>query len=287
MTPKLICGSRELDLSRPHVMGILNVTPDSFSDGGECHSGASVDLDKVLRRAEQMQRDGATILDVGGESTRPGAAPISVAEELDRVVPVVEVIASRLDIVISVDTSTPEVMLAAKHHGAGMLNDVRALTRPGALDAAKQCELPVCLMHMQGEPSSMQDNPSYEDPVADVVSYLQGRMAACLDVGISRQQLLIDPGFGFGKSLAHNLALLANLPAFQQLGVPTLVGMSRKSMIAHVLGGCDVSERLPASIALAVMAVERGSKIIRVHDVRATSDAVQMAIAVLDAVSSE
>ncbi len=272
---KLVCGQRTLDLSRPQIMGILNTTPDSFSDGGSYYGDSGLDLDLVLQRAEEMVRDGAAILDIGGESTRPGAAPVSEAEELERVVPVVEAIASRLDVVISVDTSTASVMRDSVSAGAGMLNDVRALSRPGALGAAAATGLPVCLMHMQGQPGTMQANPEYRDVVREVRAYLDERLRACEQAGIAREKILYDPGFGFGKNDEHNLALLRHLPELAPQGVPILVGLSRKSMIGRLLGR-EVDQRLAGSLALAVLSAQRGAAIIRVHDVAATADVLKL-----------
>ncbi|MBA6420122.1 dihydropteroate synthase [Pseudomonas sp. 5Ae-yellow] len=274
---RLLCGSRELDLSRPHVMGILNVTPDSFSDGGYFNR-----LDRALAHVESMLAAGATLIDVGGESTRPGAEPVSVEEELGRVLPVVEAISSRFDVVISVDTSTPEVMTASAQAGAGLINDVRALERPGALQAAAATGLPVCLMHRQGEPGSMQDAPSYASVLDEVSAYLQARVAACEMAGISRARLLLDPGFGFGKSLEHNLQLFAGMGHLRPSGLPLLVGVSRKSMIGQVLDR-PVDQRLSGSLALAALAIGAGARIIRAHDVAETMDAVRMASAVMQA----
>ncbi|MCH8542667.1 MAG: dihydropteroate synthase [Alcanivorax sp.] len=271
----LQCGARTLTLSAPVVMGVLNVTPDSFSDGGRF-----IGRDAALHQARQMHADGAAIIDVGGESTRPGALPVSEQEELDRVIPVVEAIAAELDTIISLDTSTPAVIRAGAAAGAGLINDVRALQRPGALEAVALTGLPVCLMHMQGEPDTMQQAPRYDDVVADVLAFLRQRIQACEAAGIGRERLLLDPGFGFGKTLAHNLRLLRELDRLAAEGLPLLVGMSRKSMIAKLLGR-GVDERLPASLALAVMAAERGAAILRVHDVRETSDALRMTQAVL------
>lgn len=276
------CGGMGLDTSRPQIMGIINTTPDSFSDGGTLFRGARLDLDRAMARARQQCADGATILDVGGESTRPGAAPVSEAEELERVIPLVERIARELEVVISVDTSSPAVMVASAAAGAGLINDVRALSREGALEAAAATGLPVCLMHMQGQPGSMQAAPRYDNVVAEVVDYLAGRMAACEQAGIPRDALLLDPGFGFGKSAGHNLQLLAGLRHIAGLGVPLLVGLSRKSLIG-ALTGRDVGERLAASLALAVLAVERGAWIIRAHDVRETADALAMCAALAQA----
>lgn len=268
-------GDSALDLSQPRVMGILNTTPDSFSDGGQHYRNGRLCLDLVLTRAQQMLNEGADIIDVGGESTRPGAAPVSEAEELERVVPVVEVLVRELGAIVSVDTSTPVVMREAAVAGAGMLNDIRALQRDGALDAAAATGLPVCLMHMQGQPTTMQESPRYRDPVDDVKQFLRERVSACEQAGIARQRLVLDPGFGFGKNLNHNLELLRRLPEFAELGCPLLVGLSRKSMLGELLGR-DVSERLPGSLALAMAAAERGASIIRVHDVAATADVLKV-----------
>ncbi len=275
----LDCGGRSLDLSRPQVMGILNVTPDSFSDGGDLYSERRLSLQRALDRVAAMVAQGARLIDVGGESTRPGAAAVSLQEELDRVLPIVEQVAKRWDVIISVDTSTPEVMREAAARGAGLLNDVRALGRPGALQAAADTGLPVCLMHMQGSPATMQDAPRYEDVLEDVVAFLQQRIAACEAAGISRERLLLDPGFGFGKRLAHNLRLLNNLERLHRLGLPLLIGTSRKSMIGQVLGK-EVDQRLYGSLATAAIAVMQGAQILRVHDVAATVDVVRMCEAV-------
>lgn len=256
-------------------MGVVNVTPDSFSDGGTLFRSDQLDLDLALARAEQMVVAGAAILDIGGESTRPGAAPVGEAQEMDRVLPLVERISRELDVVISVDTSTPALMREAAQRGAGLINDVRALQRPGALEAAAATGLPVCLMHMQGDPGSMQAAPQYHDVVADVAEFLRQRIAACEMAGIARQKLVLDPGFGFGKTVAHNLALLNGLPLLADAGLPLLVGLSRKSLIGKLIGR-EVDERLPASLALAVLAAERGAAIIRTHDVAETSDALAM-----------
>lgn len=272
----LRCGRHSLDLSFPRVMGILNVTPDSFSDGGQ-HVG----LDSALHHAEQMLAEGAAMIDVGGESTRPGASPVSEQEELDRVAPVVEALVHELDALVSVDTSSPAVMREVSALGAGMINDVRALEREGALGAAASTGLPVCLMHRQGEPQDMQQSPYYGQPVERVVAdYLAERIATCEAAGIRRSRLLVDPGFGFGKTIEHNLRLLKYMDELQALELPLLVGMSRKSMIGKVLGR-PVEERLAGGLALAAMAVERGANILRVHDVGPTVDAVNMAWAVL------
>ena len=268
-----------LSLARPQVMGVLNVTPDSFSDGGQLYRAGRVDLDAMLGRAEGMVEAGAAVLDIGGESTRPGAVPVPEAEELDRVVPVVEALARRIDVMLSVDTSTPAVMRGATDAGAPLINDGRALTRPGALATAAATGLPVCLMHMQGSPETMQTAPRYRDVVAEVETFLAGRVEVALGAGIDAGAIVLDPGFGFGKTVEHNFALLAGLPRLMALGYPLLVGLSRKSLIAKLLGRA-VDERLPASLALAVLAAERGARIVRAHDVAETADALAM-VAVL------
>lgn len=268
---KITCGNRQLDLSSPAIMGVLNVTPDSFSDGGQYNQ-----LDLAIERAQQMVEQGATIIDVGGESTRPGATPVSTDLELERVVPVVEAISKHVDVCISVDTSTPQVMLESVKVGAHMLNDVRALTREGAIEAAKQTALPVCIMHMQGEPKTMQANPKYSQVVNDVFEFLQERINACVEAGIDKSQLMVDPGFGFGKTLEHNYQLLNQLERFLVWQVPLLIGLSRKSMIGAVLGDKPANQRVAGSVAAALMAVQNGANIIRVHDVEATYDAIQI-----------
>ncbi len=273
---RLPCGSRFLDLSRPQVMGILNVTPDSFSDGGRF-----AQRDAALRHAEAMWRAGATLIDVGGESTRPGARAVSPVEELERVAPIVEAIARELDVIISVDTSTPAVIRETARLGAGLINDVRSLQRDGALDAAADSGLPIRLMHMRGEPTTMQHNPQYPDVVAEVREFLLERLAACAAVGITAERIVLDPGFGFAKSLEHNLSLFKHLQMLHELGRPLLVGVSRKSMIGKVLGH-EVGERLYGSLALAALALSKGAHILRVHDVAQTVDVVGM-IAAVDA----
>lgn len=275
----LCCGKHVLDLTRPVVMGILNTTPDSFSDGGSYYKNHRLSLDLALRRAEQMLVEGAQIIDVGGESTRPGAPFVSEQEELERVVPVVEAIAGQLGALVSVDTSSALVISESANHGASLINDVRALQREKALAAAAATGLPVCLMHMQGDPGTMQQNPNYNDVVEQVFGFLQARIAACQAAGIAREQILLDPGFGFGKTLAHNLALLRRLPEFARLGLPLLVGMSRKSMVAQLLGR-PLEQRLAGSLALAMLAAERGAAIIRVHDVAETVDVLRVLTAV-------
>lgn len=274
---RLSCGSRVLDLARPQVMGILNVTPDSFSDGGRYAL-----KDAALKHAESMVRAGATLLDVGGESTRPGARAVSPTEELERVAPVVEAIARELDVVISVDTSTPAVIREVARLGAGLINDVRSLRRDGALDAALDSGLPVCLMHMRGEPGDMQDDPQYTDVTTEVCDFLAQRMAECVAAGIKAERIVLDPGFGFAKTLEHNLSLFRHLERLHALGRPLLVGVSRKTMIGKVLGR-EVGARLYGSLALAALAVAKGAQIIRVHDVAETVDVVRMIAAVQSA----
>ena len=268
-------------------MGVINVTPDSFSDGGRFAS-----VDAALARGERMVAEGAAILDIGGESTRPGASPVAVEEELRRVLPVVERLAARSQAVISVDTSQPEVMRRAAEAGAGMINDVRALRLPGALEAAASGPLGICLMHMLGEPATMQQAPEYADVVAEVRDFLAERVRACLAAGIGRERLCIDPGFGFGKRLVHNLQLLRRLDALGALGLPVLVGLSRKSMsgtlargVAELTGASGSAvrapeERVAASLALACVALLNGARIVRTHDVAATVDAVRVVDAV-------
>lgn len=279
MELSLAAGDRQIDLSSPVCMGILNVTPDSFSDGAQFAQGGSatfrVDVDKALRRAEQMVAEGAAILDVGGESTRPGAQPVTTEEELDRVVPIVAAIRARLDVCISVDTSSPAIMQAAIAAGAGVVNDVRALGCPGALDVAGQSTAAICLMHMQGQPGTMQQTIAYNDVVEEVIAFLQARVSACEATGIDRQRIVVDPGFGFGKTLQHNFQLLKNLQRFTALGLPLMVGLSRKSMIA---GATDrpVTERLAGSVAATSLALLGGANIIRTHDVAATIDAIRV-----------
>ena len=271
---RLPCGNRVLDLAHTHVMGILNVTPDSFSDGGRFAA-----LDAALRHAEAMVQAGATLIDVGGESTRPGAPVVLPQEELDRVAPVVERIARELDVIISVDTSAPIVMTEVAHLGAGLINDVRSLRREGALQAAAATGLPVCLMHMLGEPGDMQDNPHYEDLVGEVSTFLADSMARCAAAGIGAERIVLDPGFGFAKTLQHNLSLFKHMEALHALGRPLLVGVSRKSMVGQTLNR-PVAERLYGSLALAALAMTKGARILRVHDVAETVDVVRMIAAV-------
>jgi dihydropteroate synthase len=263
-------------LDCPAVMGILNTTPDSFSDGGR-YTAASV----AIMHAEQMAAAGAAIVDVGGESTRPGAHDVSEQEEIDRVVPVIEAIRSALDVAISVDTSKPGVMRAAVAAGATMINDVRALRAEGALEAAAELQQAVCLMHMQGQPRTMQQDPEYNDVVADVAQFLRERVSECTQAGIAEELLVIDPGFGFGKTPEDNIELLANLRQLQEIGPPLLIGVSRKSTLG-MLTGREVDERQPASVAAAVLAVDRGASIVRAHDVAETVDALCVARAVIE-----
>ncbi len=246
------------------------MTPDSFSDGGHFNG-----LDKALFHAESMIAAGVDIIDIGGESTRPGAAEVSETEELERVLPVIEKIVSRFDIFVSVDTSRPRVMTAAAAAGVHLINDVRALELPGALQACSETGLPVCLMHMRGSPASMQEGPRYQDPVLDIIEYLQERVNVCMQAGIGANRLLIDPGFGFGKTLDHNLALLARLKEFKSLQLPVLVGMSRKTMIGDILN-TPVSERMVGSVAAAVIAAMNGADIVRVHDVKESVEAIKV-----------
>ena len=270
-------AGRVLDMSGCHVMGILNVTPDSFSDGGRYNT-----VEVALARAREMVADGAAFIDVGGESTRPGATPVSVEEELERVCPVVEAIARDLDVVVSVDTSSPQVMAEVVKLGAGMINDVRALQRDGAPEVVANAGVPVCVMHIQGEPDTMQDDPRYRSVRREVSSFLTERMRVIEKAGVRPDNIILDPGFGFGKSPQHNLQLLASLEQLQLLGHPILVGMSRKSMLGHITGR-DVSERLPASLAAATISAMKGASIIRVHDVRETVDAVKVVTAMEEA----
>lgn len=270
----LDCGGRPLVLDRPRIMGILNVTPDSFSDGGHWLSPR-----EALMHAHHMAAAGADIIDIGGESTRPGAAKVSVQQEMDRVIPVIETLWAETRIPVSIDTNKPEVMKAAADAGAGLINDVFALRRPGALEMAASLGLPVCLMHMQGEPESMQREPSYDDVTAEVSDFLLGRARVCEDAGIPRDKILLDPGFGFGKKLNHNLELLRELPALVERGYPVLAGLSRKSMLGAITGR-DVDQRLAGSLALAMLAIQKGAAIIRVHDVAETRDVIKALSAV-------
>ncbi len=265
---------RALATRRPLVCGILNVTPDSFSDGGRFDS-----LGAALEHGRALAAEGADLIDIGGGSTRPGARPPTLAEELDRVVPVIEALVRRVPVPLSVDSSRPEVVWAAVAAGASMINDVRALRSPGALEAAAEANVPVCLMHMRRSPETMQREPRYQDVVSDVHSFLADRKAACLEAGIPPEHVLVDPGFGFGKTQSHNLALLASLGGLRTLGAPIMVGLSRKSVLGQLTGRA-VGDRLPGSLAAAVIAAQRGAAVLRVHDVAATRDV----LAVLEAV---
>jgi dihydropteroate synthase len=267
----------ELRLTEPAVMGVLNVTPDSFSDGGNF-----VDPEAAVRHALRMAEQGAAIVDVGGESTRPGAAEVGEQQEMDRVLPVIEAVVAETDVPVSVDTSKPAVMRAAARAGATMINDVCALQAAGALEAAAELRLPVCLMHMQGEPRTMQREPRYDDVVAQVLAFLRDRVAACREAGLDEGLLVIDPGIGFGKTPAHNIQLLANLRQLAVVGPPILIGVSRKSTLGAITGRA-VDERLPAGLAAAVMAVDRGASIVRTHDVPETVDALRIARAIIEA----
>ncbi|MDJ0906785.1 MAG: dihydropteroate synthase [Woeseiaceae bacterium] len=265
-----------LSLESPAVMGILNTTPDSFSDGGRFIAPAG-----ALEHAARMSREGAAIIDVGGESTRPGASAVGEQEEIDRVAPVIEAIRENLDVAVSIDTSKPGVMRAAVAAGATMINDVRALRVEGALETAAELQQPVCLMHMQGQPRTMQHDPQYDDVVADVTQFLRDRVAECVRAGLAEDLLMLDPGFGFGKTSTDNIELLANLRQLLDIGRPLLIGISRKSTLGAITGR-EVDQRVPASVAAAVMAVDRGASIVRAHDVAETVDALRVAAAVME-----
>ncbi|HZV99136.1 MAG TPA: dihydropteroate synthase [Methylophilaceae bacterium] len=269
------CGKYQLDLSNPRVMGIVNVTPDSFSDGGRYES-----TEKAVEHALQLVEEGADILDIGGESTRPGATPVTLEEELRRVIPVIEKLSAVAGVPLSIDTYKPEVMRAAIAAGADIVNDVRALQEPGALEIVAASNAGVCLMHMQGTPQTMQIDPQYQDVVAEVKTFLAERMQAANAVGIANERIVLDPGFGFGKRTIHNIALLQQLQAISGLGRPLLVGLSRKSVLGQIVGG-DVYVRLHASIAASVISAMKGARIVRVHDVKATADALKVVSAVL------
>ncbi|NOH81286.1 dihydropteroate synthase [Vibrio sp. RE86] len=266
----LKANNKTLDLSKPHVMGILNVTPDSFSDGGKYNT-----LDSAMEQVARMIESGVTIIDIGGESTRPGAPDVALEEELQRVIPVIKAIRAKYDVWISIDTSKAEVMRQAAEAGADLINDVRALQEPGALEVAAESGLPICLMHMQGQPRTMQSNPHYEDLVKEVGEFLQERIDACEKVGIKREQLILDPGFGFGKTLEHNYHMLAHLDAFHEFGLPILAGMSRKSMLFKLLDKAP-AECVAASVSCATIAAMKGAQIIRVHDFEQTLDAMKI-----------
>lgn len=271
---KFICGKFQLDLSRPHIMGIVNVTPDSFSDGGKY---ASTDL--AVEHGLQLIAEGADILDIGGESTRPGATPVSLDDELERVIPVIEALSAVTTVPLSIDTYKPEVMRAAIAAGADIVNDVRALQEPNALETVGESNVGICLMHMQGTPQTMQLDPAYTDVVAEVKQFLMDRLVTTLAYGIAKERILLDPGFGFGKTTAHNIALIQHLDSLADLGLPLLVGLSRKSVLGKISGG-DESQRLHASIAASVISVMKGAKIVRVHDVKATADALKVVAAI-------
>lgn len=267
---QLISKGLSLSLDRPHVMGILNVTPDSFSDGGNF-----TQLERAMTHARQMVADGATLIDIGGESTRPGAPDVSEQEELDRVIPIVERLVRECNVMISLDTSKATVMCEGCKAGAHLINDVRALQEPGALLAAAEADVLVCLMHMQGQPRTMQLEPHYDDLLEEVKAFFDERIAVCEAAGIGREKLLLDPGYGFGKTLAHNYQLLAEQRGLLEYGLPLLVGMSRKSMIGNLLAR-PVDERLAGSLACALIGMQQGARIIRVHDVRETMDALRV-----------
>jgi dihydropteroate synthase len=275
----LKCADKTLDLSTTQVMGILNVTPDSFSDGGNLFEHQKIDLDKLLYSAQQMVADGATILDIGGESTRPDAKPVTVGQEMDRVLPALELLSNRLDVVLSVDTSSAALMAEAAKLGAGLINDVRALEKQGALDAAVASGLPVCLMHMQGNPLTMQLAPKYDNVTTQVMEYLRSRAQACEQKGMKPESILLDPGFGFGKTLEQNLTLHSAMDSLASLGYPLLIGTSRKSMFGQLLGR-DVSDRLAGSLASVAYAAMHGAAIVRVHDVKESMDTVKVIAAI-------
>ena len=271
---QLTCGKFQLNLSTPRIMGIVNVTPDSFSDGGK-FAVANLAVEHALKLAEE----GADILDIGGESTRPNATPVSLQEELDRVIPVIEALVKQVSIPISIDTYKPQVMQAAMAAGVSMVNDVRALQEDGALETVAKTNVGICLMHMQGTPQTMQQNPQYHDVVNDVKEFLAARLQASVHAGVSASRILLDPGFGFGKTREHNITLLQNLESFADLGQPLLVGLSRKSVLGQMTGN-DVNARLYASIAASVIATIKGAKILRVHDVKATVEALKVVSAI-------
>lgn len=267
---KIQTPTKTLILDRPHVMGILNMTPDSFSDGGKFNA-----LDLALEHADKMIAAGVSIIDIGGESTRPGAPEVTLDDELSRVIPIIKAIRAKYDVWISIDTSKAEVMRQAVEAGADLINDVRALQEPGALEVAAKAQVPVCIMHMQGQPRTMQTSPHYQDVLADVKLFLEDRVAACERVGIARANIILDPGFGFGKTIEHNYYLLAHLDAFHQLGLPILAGMSRKSMIFKILNK-KPAECMVASVTCAAVAAMKGAQIIRVHDVNETIEAMKI-----------
>jgi len=273
---RLQCRDKVLDLSCPAIMGIVNLTPDSFSDGGQLYAGNRLNQSKTLVAIEKMLNDGADIIDLGGESTRPGAAEVSEQQELERILPILELVLDRFDVLVSVDTSTAIVIREASVKGAHLINDVRALTRDGALEAAAQSRLPVCLMHMQNQPQTMQIKPGYQDVAAEVLAFLMSRKQDCLDAGIAAEQIILDPGFGFGKSLTHNLTLFNAIDQFVASGHPVLVGVSRKAMIGQMLGIEQADQRLIGSVMMAVLAAQSGATILRVHDVLETKQAIDI-----------
>ena len=274
-TSIFICGKYQLKLNRPHVMGIVNVTPDSFSDGGKYTSTQA-----AVCHALTLLAEGADILDIGGESTRPGAAPVSLDEEISRVIPVIEALKGVSTVPLSIDTYKPEVMRQAIAAGADMVNDVRALQEPGALDVLVKSHVGICLMHMQGNPMTMQMSPHYEDVVIEVGQFLADRLQVCLNHGIAKNRIVLDPGFGFGKTREHNISLIQQLEKLHRIGLPLLVGLSRKSVLGAIAGG-DENQRLYASIAASVISAMKGAKIVRVHDVKATVDALKVLAAIL------
>ena len=273
---RLRCRDKVLDLSYPAIMGIVNLTPDSFSDGGQLYAGNRLNQSKTLAAIEKMLNDGADIIDLGGESTRPGAAEVSDQQELERVLPILELVLDRFDALVSVDTSTAIVIREASVKGAHLINDVRALTRDDALEAAAQSGLPVCLMHMQNQPQTMQIEPVYQDVAAEVIAFLMTRKQDCIDAGIAAEQIVLDPGFGFGKSLTHNLTLFNAIDQFVASGHPVLVGVSRKAMIGQMLGIEQTDQRVIGSVMMAVLAAQRGATILRVHDVLETRQAIDI-----------
>lgn len=276
MSPVLDCVHKQLDLTIPQVMGVLNVTPDSFSDGG-CY----LDPQKALAQAKKMVLEGASIIDIGGESTRPGAQAVTIEEEIQRTIPIIKTVKDNLDVVISIDTSKPEVMVAAVEAGATIINDVFALQANGALETAYKLKVAVCLMHMRGEPRTMQTDPHYDNLVVEVKQFLQARINKCLDMGFAANKLIVDPGFGFGKTVRHNLLIIKHLEEFTALGVPLLIGVSRKSTIGTILDK-PVAERLYGSLALAGISLWLGAKIVRTHDVGATMDTLKLCHAVMN-----
>ena len=273
---RLQCRDKVLDLSCPAIMGIVNLTPDSFSDGGQLYTGNRLNQSKTLSAIEKMLNDGADIIDLGGESTRPWAAEVSEQQELERVLPILELVLDRFDALVSVDTSTAIVIREASVKGAHLINDVRALTRDDALEAAAQSGLPVCLMHMQNQPQTMQIEPVYQDVAAEVIAFLMTRKQDCIDAGIAAEQIVLDPGFGFGKSLTHNLTLFNAIDQFVASGHPVLVGVSRKAMIGQILGIEQTDQRVIGSVMMAVLAAQRGATILRVHDVLETRQAIDI-----------